>query len=39
MQAKAEAIALIAQRDSELTFSRTDYERGKTLLQKGDIAQ
>jgi len=38
-QAKAEAIALIAQRDSELTFSRTDYERGKTLLQKGDIAQ
>ena len=38
-QAKAEAIALIAQRKSELTFSRTDYERGKTLLQKGDIAQ
>jgi HlyD family secretion protein len=38
-QAQAEAIALIAQRDSELTFSRTDYERGKTLLQKGDIAQ
>ena len=38
-QAKAEAIALIAQRNSELTFSRTDYERGKTLLQKGDIAQ
>jgi HlyD family secretion protein len=38
-QAKAEAIALIAQRDSDLTFSRTDYERGKTLLQKGDIAQ
>ena len=38
-QAKAEAIALIAQRDSELTFSKTDYERGKTLLQKGDIAQ
>jgi HlyD family secretion protein len=38
-QAKAEAIALIAQRDSDLTFARTDYERGKTLLQKGDIAQ
>jgi len=38
-QAKVEAIALIAQRDSELTFSKTDYERGKTLLQKGDIAQ
>jgi HlyD family secretion protein len=38
-QALAEAIALIAQRNSDLTFSRTDYERGKTLLQKGDIAQ
>src|SRR6478672_2433387 len=38
-QSKAEAIALIAQRDSESTFSRTDYERGKTLLQKGVIAQ
>ena len=38
-QAMAEAIALIAQRNSDLTFSRTDYERGKTLLQKGDIAQ
>jgi HlyD family secretion protein len=38
-QAYAEAIALIAQRNSDLTFSRTDYDRGKTLLQKGDIAQ
>ncbi|WFU75559.1 HlyD family efflux transporter periplasmic adaptor subunit [Bradyrhizobium sp. CB2312] len=38
-QANAEAVALIAQRNSDLTFSRTDYERGKTLLQKGDIAQ
>ena len=38
-QALAEAIALIAQRNSDLTFSSTDYERGKTLLQKGDIAQ
>jgi HlyD family secretion protein len=38
-QAKAEAIALIAQRNSDLTFARTDYERGNTLLQKGDIAQ
>jgi HlyD family secretion protein len=38
-QAKAEAIALIAQRNSDLTFAGTDYERGKTLLQKGDIAQ
>ena len=38
-QAYAEAVALIAQRNSDLTFSRTDYERGKTLLQKGDIAQ
>jgi HlyD family secretion protein len=38
-QAYAEAIALIAQRNSDLTFARTDYERGKTLLQSGNIAQ
>ena len=38
-QAYAEAVALIAQRNSDLTFSRTDYERGKTLLQNGNIAQ
>ncbi|WP_439410100.1 HlyD family secretion protein [Bradyrhizobium sp. DASA03076] len=38
-QAHAESIALIAQRNSDLTFARTDYERGKTLLQNGNIAQ
>lgn len=38
-QSLAEAIALIAQRTSDLTFARTDYERGKTLLQSGNIAQ
>ena len=38
-QALAEAVALIAQRNSDLTFTRTDYERGKTLLQTGNIAQ
>ena len=38
-QAYAEAVALIAQRDSDLTFSRTDYDRGKTLLQSGNITQ
>ena len=38
-QAYAEAVALIAQRDSDLTFARSDFERGKTLLQKGFIAQ
>lgn len=38
-QALAEAVALIAQRNSDLTFARTDYERGKTLLQSGNIAQ
>jgi len=38
-QAYAEAVALIAQRNSDLTFARTDYERGKTLLQSGNIAQ
>jgi Multidrug resistance efflux pump len=38
-QAYAEAVALIAQRNSDLTFARTDYDRGKTLLQSGNIAQ
>jgi len=38
-QAYAEAVALIAQRVSDLTFARTDYDRGKTLLQSGNIAQ
>jgi HlyD family secretion protein len=38
-QALAEAVALIAQRDSDLMFTRTDYERGKTLLQSGNITQ
>jgi HlyD family secretion protein len=35
-QAYAEAVALIAQRVSDLTFARTDYDRGK---QSGNIAQ
>ena len=38
-QALAEALALIAQRNSDLTFARTDYERGKALLQNGTITQ
>ena len=38
-QARAGAVALIAQRDSDLTFTRTDYERGKSLLQSGNITQ
>jgi HlyD family secretion protein len=38
-QAYAEAVALIAQRNSDLVFARTDYDRGKTLLQSGNIAQ
>jgi HlyD family secretion protein len=38
-QSLAEAIALIAQRNSDLTFTRADYERGKTLMQSGNIAQ
>jgi HlyD family secretion protein len=38
-QALAEAVALIAQRDSDLTFARTDYERAKTLLQSGNATQ
>ena len=38
-QALAEAIANIAQRNSDLTFARTDFERGKTLMQSGNITQ
>jgi HlyD family secretion protein len=35
----AEAVALIAQRKSDLDFARPDYERGKTLLEHGNIPQ
>src|SRR5262249_37837330 len=38
-QALAEAIALIAQRKSDLGFTRTDYERAKPLLEHGNISQ
>ncbi|WP_245431245.1 HlyD family secretion protein [Rhodoplanes roseus] len=38
-QALAEAVALIAQRTSDLEFTRTDLERGRNLLAKGNIAQ
>jgi len=38
-QALAEAAALIAQRKSDLDFTRSDYERGKLLLQSGNITQ
>jgi HlyD family secretion protein len=38
-QALAEATALIAQRKSDLDFTRTDYERGKPLLEHGTITQ
>ncbi|NVO14859.1 MAG: HlyD family efflux transporter periplasmic adaptor subunit [Rhodoplanes sp.] len=36
-QALAEAVALIAQRTSDVNFARTDLERGKSLLEKGSI--
>ena len=36
-QALAEAVALIAQRKSDLDFTRTDYERGKLLVEHGNI--
>ena len=36
-QALAEAVALIAQRKSDLDFASTDYERGKILVEQGDI--
>ena len=38
-QALAEAVALVAQRNSDLAFTRTDFERGKTLLEHGNIPQ
>src|SRR5215471_17758348 len=38
-KALAEAIALIAQRKSDLDFTRTDYERGKTLGDHGNLSQ
>jgi HlyD family secretion protein len=38
-QALAEAVALIAQRKSDLDFARTDYERGQFLVQHQNISQ
>ena len=38
-QALAEAVALIAQRKSDLDFTRTDYDRGTYLVQHGNIPQ
>jgi len=38
-QSLAEAVANIAQRQSDLTFTRADYERGKALLPNGSISQ
>ena len=35
----AEAVALIAQRKSELDFTRTDYDRAKFLVERGNISQ
>jgi HlyD family secretion protein len=36
-QALAEAIAVIAQRKSDLDFTKTDFERGMMLLEHGNI--
>ena len=38
-KALAEAIALIAQRKADLDFTRTDYERGKQLIEHATITQ
>lgn len=38
-KAMAAAEALIVQRNSDLTFARTDLERGKSLLERGNITQ
>jgi HlyD family secretion protein len=38
-QALAEAVALIAQRKSDLDFTKTDYARAKALVERGNISQ
>ncbi len=38
-QALASAVALIAERKSDLDFTRTDYDRGKMLIEHGNIPQ
>jgi HlyD family secretion protein len=38
-KALAEAVANIAQRKSDLEFSRTDYDRAKALVERGNISQ
>ena len=38
-KALAEAIANIAQRQSDLDFARTDYDRGKMLIEHAHISQ
>jgi len=38
-RALAEAVALIAQRQSDLGFTRADYERGRYLLERGHVSQ
>jgi HlyD family secretion protein len=38
-KALAEAVANIAQRKSDLEFSRTDYDRAKALIERGNISQ
>lgn len=38
-RALAEAIALIAQRQSDLDFTRTDHERSKQLVERGHVSQ
>jgi HlyD family secretion protein len=38
-QAQAEAIANIAQRKSDLDFTRVDYDRGKYLVERGHISE
>src|SRR5262249_27030544 len=38
-QTRAEAVALIAQRKSDVDFTKTDFERGKQLLEHANIPQ
>src|SRR5215475_7038360 len=38
-QSLAEAVALVAQHNSDLTFAKTDFERAQSLVEHGNISQ
>src|SRR5262245_9837371 len=38
-QSLAEAVALVAQHNSDVTFAKTDFERAQSLIEHGNISQ